>query len=76
MLPRVAFTSFASRFREPRTDEGFESVTVVPFQASALTIDCAMARDLTLTSSFEVTLTNFQSGKSTGCDGRVSSMVE
>ncbi|KAF2863936.1 PNK3P-domain-containing protein [Piedraia hortae CBS 480.64] len=32
MLPRVAFTSFTSRYREPRTDEGFDDIQRVDFE--------------------------------------------
>jgi len=33
-LPKVAFTSFASRFREPELKEGFEDITRVDFKVS------------------------------------------
>jgi len=32
ILPRVAFTGFASRFREPALKEGFQDITKVEFQ--------------------------------------------
>ena len=32
MLPITAFTSFASRFQEPRAGEGFQDVMLVPFR--------------------------------------------
>lgn len=31
LLPRLAFTGFASRYKPPQTKEGFEDVTEVPF---------------------------------------------
>lgn len=31
MLPKMAFTSFASRYREPDIKEGFEDITKVDF---------------------------------------------
>lgn len=30
-LPRPAFTGFASRYKEPRVQEGFQDVTEIPF---------------------------------------------
>ena len=32
ILPHIAFTSFSKRFREPKVDEGFQDVVVVPFK--------------------------------------------
>lgn len=32
MLPKMAFTGFASRYREPTSDEGFEDITKVNFK--------------------------------------------
>ncbi|GAB7330138.1 hypothetical protein MBLNU13_g01816t1 [Cladosporium sp. NU13] len=32
MLPKMAFTGFASRYREPTVDEGFEDITKVNFK--------------------------------------------
>ena len=32
MLPKVAFTGFAARYREPSADEGFQDVTKVDFK--------------------------------------------
>lgn len=32
MLPKVAFTGFASRYREPSLKEGFEDITKVDFE--------------------------------------------
>lgn len=32
MLPKMAFTGFASRYREPRVEEGFQDVTKVDFK--------------------------------------------
>ena len=32
MLPRMAFTGFVSRYREPRIDEGFQDITKVDFK--------------------------------------------
>ena len=34
MLPRVAFTSFIARYREPTLKEGFIEITKVDFKAS------------------------------------------
>lgn len=36
MLPKMAFTGFASRYREPKISEGFEDITSVDFKVSAL----------------------------------------
>lgn len=32
ILPKMAFTGFASRYREPTEDEGFQDITKVNFQ--------------------------------------------
>ena len=32
MLPKMAFTGFASRYREPTVDEGFDDITKVSFK--------------------------------------------
>ncbi|KAI9831427.1 MAG: hypothetical protein M1819_005026 [Sarea resinae] len=32
MLPKIAFTGFASRFREPATEEGFQDITRIDFR--------------------------------------------
>ena len=32
MLPKMAFTGFASRYREPTVDEGFDDITKVNFK--------------------------------------------
>ncbi|KAK3706743.1 DNA kinase/phosphatase Pnk1 [Vermiconidia calcicola] len=32
MLPKVAFTGFASRYREPKVEEGFQDITKVDFK--------------------------------------------
>ena len=34
MLPKLAFTSFASRYRPPKLEEGFQDITEVDFQVS------------------------------------------
>ena len=34
ILPHTAFSSFASRFKQPQVDEGFQDVVPVQFQAS------------------------------------------
>ncbi len=31
-LPRLAFNSFASRFKEPKVEEGFEEIVPVEFK--------------------------------------------
>lgn len=31
LLPKMAFTGFASRFREPKVEEGFQDITKVDF---------------------------------------------
>jgi hypothetical protein len=36
MLPKMAFTGFASRYREPTLDEGFEDITKVNFKVRSL----------------------------------------
>ena len=35
MLPKVAFTGFASRYREPKVEEGFQDITKVDFKVSS-----------------------------------------
>jgi len=32
MLPKVAFTGFLSRYREPKPEEGFQDITKVDFR--------------------------------------------
>jgi bifunctional polynucleotide phosphatase/kinase len=32
MLPKMAFTGFASRYRRPTLDEGFQDITSVDFR--------------------------------------------
>lgn len=34
MLPKVAFTGFVARYREPKIEEGFQDVTKLDFKAS------------------------------------------
>lgn len=34
MLPQVAFTGFASRYREPKVEEGFRDITKVDFKVN------------------------------------------
>ena len=36
MLPKLAFTSFASRFRAPKLEEGFKEIITVDFQVSVV----------------------------------------
>lgn len=36
MLPKMAFTGFASRYREPRLEEGFQDITKVDFNVSRI----------------------------------------
>lgn len=38
MLPKMAFTGFASRYREPSLNEGFQDITKVDFQVRPLSI--------------------------------------
>lgn len=38
MLPKMAFTGFASRYREPSLNEGFQDITKVDFQVRPLLI--------------------------------------
>ncbi len=42
MLPKVAFVGFASRYREPCLDEGFQDITRIDFQVRQLQLLCAM----------------------------------
>jgi bifunctional polynucleotide phosphatase/kinase len=35
MLPKLAFTSFASRYRAPKMEEGFGEIIEVDFEVSA-----------------------------------------
>ena len=39
MLPKMAFTGFASRYREPTVDEGFDDITKVNFKVR-LVLSC------------------------------------
>lgn len=36
MLPKLAFTSFASRYRAPKLEEGFKDIITVDFEVSVL----------------------------------------
>ena len=36
ILPKVAFTSFASRFRAPKLEEGFKEIVTVDFEVSVV----------------------------------------
>ncbi len=36
LLPKVAFTGFASRYQEPKIEEGFQDITTVDFGVSHL----------------------------------------
>lgn len=36
MLPKMAFTGFTSRYREPNISEGFEDIMPVDFKVSAI----------------------------------------
>lgn len=36
MLPKMAFTGFASRYREPRIEEGFQDITKVDFKVHSV----------------------------------------
>jgi hypothetical protein len=38
MLPKMAFTGFAARFREPKLSEGFADVTTVDFEVRKTSI--------------------------------------
>jgi len=38
MLPKMAFTGFASRYREPGLNEGFQDIAKVDFQVRPLLI--------------------------------------
>jgi hypothetical protein len=38
MLPKMAFTGFASRYREPTADEGFDDITKVNFKVRFWTL--------------------------------------
>jgi len=42
LLPKMAFTGFASRYREPRLEEGFEDMTEVEFKVSKQSIHTLM----------------------------------
>lgn len=37
MLPHVAFSGFASRYREPKVSEGFADIVKVDFQVRLIT---------------------------------------
>ena len=37
MLPKMAFTSFVSRYREPKAEEGFQDITKVDFEVGSPT---------------------------------------
>ena len=40
MLPKMAFTGFAARYREPRVEEGFQDITKVDFKVGAVVHMC------------------------------------
>jgi bifunctional polynucleotide phosphatase/kinase len=37
MLPKLAFTGFAARYREPTLEEGFVDITTVDFKVRLIT---------------------------------------
>lgn len=36
MLPKLAFTSFASKFRAPKLEEGFKEIIMIDFEVSVV----------------------------------------
>ena len=36
LLPKMAFTGFAARYREPKVEEGFQDITKVDFKVGVL----------------------------------------
>jgi hypothetical protein len=42
MLPRIAFTSFAGRYREPALQEGFEDIVKVDFMVCRARMPCVV----------------------------------
>lgn len=46
MLPKMAFTGFASRYREPTASEGFQDITKVDFKVCIGGVHSASAVEL------------------------------
>ena len=44
MLPKVAFTGFAARYREPKAEEGFQDITKVHFKVSRRRSACVCVK--------------------------------
>jgi len=40
MLPSIAFAGFASKFKEPKVEEGFQDVTKIPFKVQQMCSSC------------------------------------
>ena len=55
ILPKVAFTGFAARYREPRIEEGFQDMTKVDFTVRLSNRSDWRDRSMLIISQFEGT---------------------
>lgn len=63
MLPKLAFTSFASRFQEPTIKEGFEEVMTVDFAVGLLASTLPMQHPANPTSCWNSLMVRMRSGE-------------
>lgn len=45
MLPKMAFSGFVSRYREPKLEEGFQDITKVDFKVSRAPVSDVRGRE-------------------------------
>lgn len=65
LLPKMAFSGFASRYREPKTEEGFQDITKVNFKVSRLSL-APCGDDANADCSFTAMSSNEHFGADTG----------
>jgi hypothetical protein len=75
MLPRMAFTGFAARYREPSADEGFQDVTKVDFKV-CIGMQVEFGEDADWFRSLKGLRNRRRSGRSIGFLDRSSHLVE
>ena len=72
MLPKLAFTGFAARYREPSADEGFQDVTKVDFKV-CIGMQVKIGEHTDWFYSLKGLRNRRQSGRSTGFLNRAAS---
>jgi len=72
MLPKMAFTGFAARYREPKVEEGLEDITRVDFQVCRLFNALENPQSADLSYSSKARKTSFCFGGSSGSRDRPS----